>query len=62
MLSVTFALVSDPMFWLFLVVAIIIAAGLGCLAVYKFIPNNAKKQAETIMIHTEERYISLKQF
>ena len=53
MLSVTFALVSDPMFWLFLVVAIIIAAGLGCLAVYKFIPNNAKKQAETILKEAE---------
>ena len=53
MLSVTFALVSDPMFWLFLVVAIIIAAGLGCLAVYKFIPNNAKKQAETILKEVE---------
>lgn len=53
MLSVTFALVSDPMFWLFLVVAIIIAAGLGCLAVYKLIPNNAKKQAETILKEAE---------
>lgn len=54
MLSVKMMVVfSDPLFWLFLVVGLILGAIIGAVVTYKLIPNNAKKQAENIIKEAE---------
>ena len=54
MLSVTMANVfTEPLFWLFLIVGLILGVVLGALLAYKFIPNSAKKQADGIIKDAE---------